>query len=210
MVDLAGIKAPSFDGKKFDIFTEMIQHYVDATSITDEKQKLAVLFTCLGSDGYAVYRTIRQTETDSTLKAALELLEKHCTPTKNETFEPHKFRLRKQGKHESVDEYVTALRHLARDCKFEALQVEAIRDQLVEGTNSVRVQERLLTEKDLELEKAISIVRTAELAREQVQELSKRDTPLHRCQLSGIGRSEICSKNFFLNREVAKKNFYAF
>ena len=76
----------------------MIQHYIDATSITDEKQKLAVLFTCLGSDGYAVYRTIRQIETDPTLKAALERLKKHYTLTKNETYERHKFPLESKEK----------------------------------------------------------------------------------------------------------------
>ena len=173
MAEYTGIRAPKFDGKNYEIFKELLTHYLDATKVTDEKQKLAVLFTCMGTDGYCVYRTIKKDETDTTLAAALTRLEKHYVPQKSVTYERHKFRQRKQGSEESIDDFITALRTLARECKFGQLEDEAIRDQLVEGTNEMRVQERLLAEKDLKLDKAIQIARSVELAKEQVKGLKR-------------------------------------
>ena len=163
-------------GKTTKYLKQLLTHYLDATKVTDEKQKLAVLSTCMGTDGYSVYRTIKKDQTDTTLAAALTRLEKHYVPQKNNvTYERHKFRQRKQGSQESIDDFITTLRTLARECKFGQLEDEAIRDQLVEGTNEMRVQERLLAEKDLKLDKAIQIARSVELAKEQVKGLKKNE-----------------------------------
>ena len=70
MAEYTGIRAPKFDGKNYKIFEELLTHYLDATKVTDEKQKLAVLFTCMEIDGYSVYRTIKKDETDTTLGEA--------------------------------------------------------------------------------------------------------------------------------------------
>ena len=138
----------------------------------------------MGADGYSVYRTIKKHETDTTLAAALTRLGKHYVPQKNVIYERHKFRQRKQGSKESIDDFITALRTFARECKFGQFEDEAIRDQLVEGTNEMRVQERLLAEKDLKLDKATQIARSVELAKEQVKGLKKNEltsaTPLNK------------------------------
>ena len=42
MAEYTGIRAPKFDGKNYEIFKELLTHYLDATKVTDEKQKLAV------------------------------------------------------------------------------------------------------------------------------------------------------------------------
>ena len=201
MAEYTGIRAPRFDGKNYEIFKELLTHYLDATKVTDEKQKLAVLFTCMGTDGYSVYHTIKKDETDTALAAALTRLEKHYVPQKNVTYERHKFfRQRKQGSEESIDDFITALRTLARECKFGQLEDEAIRDQLVEGTNEMRVQERLLGEKDLKLDKAIRIARSVELAKEQVKGLKKDEltsaTPLNESGVFQVGKSTRPNRNF--------------
>ena len=200
MAEYTGIRAPKFDGKNYKIFKELLTHYLDATKVTDEKQKLAVLFTRMGTDGYSVYRTIKKDETDTALAAALTRLEKHYVPQKNVTYERHKFRQRKQGSEESIDDFITALRTLARECKFGQLEDEAIRDQLVEGTNEMRVQERLLAEKDLKLDKAILIARSVELAKEQVKGLKKNEltsaTPLNESGVFQVGKSTRPNRNF--------------
>ena len=139
-------------------------------------------------------------QTDTTLAAALTRLEKHYVPQKNVTYERHKFRQRKQGSEESIDDFITALRTLARECKFGQLEDEAIRDQLVEGTNEMRVQERLLAEKDLKLDKAIQIARSVELAKEQVKGLKKNEltsaTPLNESGVFQVGKSTRPNRNF--------------
>ena len=78
----------------------------------------------MGTDSYSVYRTIKKDETDTTLAAALTRLEKHYVPQKNVTYERHKFRQRKQGSEESIDDFITALRTLARECKLDNLKMK--------------------------------------------------------------------------------------
>ena len=124
MAEYTGIRAPTFDGKNYEIFKELLTHYLDATKVTDEKQKLAVLFTCMGTDGYSVYRTIKKDETDTTLAAALTRLEKHYVPQKNVTYERHKFRQRKQGSEESIDDFITALEHLPESANLDNLKMK--------------------------------------------------------------------------------------
>ncbi|KAJ1144517.1 hypothetical protein NDU88_010815 [Pleurodeles waltl] len=71
---------------------------------------------------------------------------------------------RKQECGETVDEYVTALRVLANDCKFDHLQGQLIRDQVVMHTRDPAIQERLWINGDAELDDILAIVRKAELS----------------------------------------------
>ncbi|KAJ1148698.1 hypothetical protein NDU88_001526 [Pleurodeles waltl] len=71
---------------------------------------------------------------------------------------------RKQECGETVDEYVAALRVLANDCKFDHLQGQLIRDQVVMHTRDPAIQERLWINGDAELDDILAIVRKAELS----------------------------------------------
>ena len=57
--------------------------------------------------------------------------------------ECYKFNMRNQGKDETVNQYITALRLLAKNCTFGPLEDEMIRDRLVCGITSERVKGRL-------------------------------------------------------------------
>ena len=71
--------------------------------------------------------------------------------------ERYKFNKRAQGETESVGQYITELRLLAKNCRFGDLQDELIRDRIICGINSERLQARLLREEALTLEKATSL-----------------------------------------------------
>ena len=64
----------------------------------------------------------------------------------------------------------------------------------------MRVQERLLAEKDLKLDKAIQIARSVELAKEQVKGLKKNEltsaTPLNESGVFQVGKSTGPNRNF--------------
>ena len=82
----------------------------------------------------------------------------------NVTVERNKFTSRRQGADEPVDRWVTELKILARSCEYGALEDSLIKDQIVKGINSVRLRERLMKEDYLDTQKAIKIIRAAELA----------------------------------------------
>jgi hypothetical protein len=87
----------------------------------------------------------------------------------------YKFNKRVQGETESVDQYVTELRLLAKNCRFGELQEELIRDRIICGIKADRLQARMLREDDLTLDKAISICKADEESRKQLKDLTKDD-----------------------------------
>ena len=64
---------------------------------------------------------------------------------------------------------------MAKNCSFGELQEELIRDRIICGVKSERLQARLLREGDLTLEKAISICKADEESRKQLKDLTKDD-----------------------------------
>lgn len=65
------------------------------------------------------------------------------------------FFMRSQSSEETIDTYVTDLKHKAKDCEFGDLTDSLIRDIIVCGMRDDNVHARLLREADLMLEKAI-------------------------------------------------------
>ena len=73
---------------------------------------------------------------------------------------------------QSIDDFATELKSRAQHCEFDRLRDCLIRDKIVIGVNSKKVQEKLLREEDLDLNKAIQICRAAEEVKEQSQDIS--------------------------------------
>ena len=64
-----------------------------------------------------------------------------CNLKQEVTMERHTFNTRAQGKSETIDRYATDACNISKHRKFEALTEELIRDCIVCGTNSDRVEE---------------------------------------------------------------------
>ena len=85
--------------------------------------------------------------------------------------ETHQFWIRDQLENEKIGQWVTELRTRAAKCDFKE-QNNMIRDKIVFGVRDNAVQERLLREADLSLERAVDICRTAETSKMQYQAMS--------------------------------------
>ena len=141
---------------------------------------------CLGTEGQRLFYTLP--EQGETLEAAITALEKYFIPQRNVVAERHAFRKRAQAPHESVLQYVAALRDLANTSEFGANLDEMLCDQLVEYLNNPRIRERLLLELDLTLQKAINLATQIESAGEQAKciagdRLQIGQTPCQQCIL---------------------------
>ena len=114
-------------------------------------------------------------------KVKIDVLFKKFKPKKNVTVERYKFNTRCQGASESVEQYVTALRLVARNCDYKDLEDELGRDRIVCGTNSERIKERLLREQDLTLDKALHTCRADEESKKQLKSMDDdmADTVVH-------------------------------
>ena len=66
---------------------------------------------------------------------------------------------------------MSELRRLTRECKFKGHLDEALRDRFVCGIQNEAIQQRLLSEQNLDFNKAIEIAQTMEAAARNAQQL---------------------------------------
>ena len=70
---------------------------------------------------------------------------------------------------ESFDEFTTTLRKLAQDCEFGTLKDSLLKDMITIGTDDIALQEHLLREPDIDLDKSIKLGKAAEVTRQQAK-----------------------------------------
>ncbi|GFV13686.1 transposon Tf2-9 polyprotein [Trichonephila clavipes] len=70
---------------------------------------------------------------------------------------------------QTIETYVTQLKTLTSKCEFAEQENGLIRDRIVLGIKDSVLQERLLRENNLSIEKTIEILRAAEASREQIR-----------------------------------------
>ena len=101
----------------------------------------------------------------------------------------------KQLEGQSIDDFATELKSRAQHCEFDTLRDSVIQDEIVIGVNSKKVQERLLREEDLDLNKAIQICRAAEEVKEQTQNISNGAFSQVSTQLDKISKKHHSQKS---------------
>ena len=103
--------------------------------------------------------------------AVLGKLRAYCEPRKNVVFERHRFWSSDQLENETIGQWTAELRPRAANCEFHESD-NMTRDNIVFGIRDRPVQEKLLREYDLTLEKALDICRASETSKEQYHAMS--------------------------------------
>uniref|UniRef100_A0A1X7UD72 Uncharacterized protein n=1 Tax=Amphimedon queenslandica TaxID=400682 RepID=A0A1X7UD72_AMPQE len=118
-----------------------------------------------------------------------DVLQKHFDPKPSPIVQRFKFHTRVRKQDETVATYVAELRVIGEHCDFQDSLDAMIRDRLVCGINSIRIQRRLLQEPDLDYDKAFQIAQAMELAAHDVSDLPgskssqhQTPTPVHNLQ----------------------------
>ncbi|XP_054712929.1 uncharacterized protein LOC129222440 [Uloborus diversus] len=99
---------------------------------------------------------------------------------KNVTYARHRLATRRQLAGESIDQYLSALKQLSKDCNFEAVTADQnkndyIRDSFIAGLNNSQIRQRLLENISISLEGAYNQARSLELAKVQADNYSDAD-----------------------------------
>uniref|UniRef100_A0A1A8IVJ0 Peptidase A2 domain-containing protein n=1 Tax=Nothobranchius kuhntae TaxID=321403 RepID=A0A1A8IVJ0_NOTKU len=152
---------------------QRFQLYMIATGASEKEEevKIAILLHTIGEEALEVYNTLNITPAGDalTVEEVLKAFKTYCSPQKNVVFERHQFWSYPMSPGIVVDRYITELRQKSKDCEFGPNVDDMIRDKLVFSINDSRLKERLLHDKDLTLNKAIEICRSAEAAKTQIQ-----------------------------------------
>ena len=152
--------------------TDDIEEYFERVELFFEVHKVATakkvahLLSDIGPKTYTVLKSL----TAPTLPAQCEyarikeVLIQHYKPTPLTIAERFAFHKREQLPEEKINDFVIELRKLAQSCDFGDFLEQALRDRFVCGLTNTNMQKRLLTEKNLTLERAISLATAMEMA----------------------------------------------
>ena len=157
----------------WEMYVERLEFYFVANDITDEPKKKATLLSVCGAATYKLMCDLvaPAKPKDKTFKQLKEVIQKHLKPKPSVIVQRYKFNTRSQIQGESVAEFVANLRNIAKDCNFGAALSDSLRDRLVCGVGSERVQRRLLAEVDLTFDNAFSIATAMEAAERNANEI---------------------------------------
>ena len=133
--------------------------------------RVATFITCIGSEALEVYNALPfETPADAQdIQKVLDLMEEHFIGETNTIYERYNFQRRQQEDNEAIDQYVTALRTLARTCSFGTNADERLRDQIVYGVKPNVLRKQLLQKKGLTLAECLDMCRAYEATTQQMK-----------------------------------------
>ena len=141
--------------------------------------EVATLLHCIGEDDLEEFNIFGFDVEGGKKKidAVLTRFNDYCSPRKNNLFQRFKFWNRSQ-REESVNQFVTELKRMIKNCKYTESTGTMVRDRLVFGIQDAKVQSQLLRNDvdKLTPEKALSYCRSAEVTESQLKEIRGQST----------------------------------
>lgn len=134
-------------------YFERFDNYVDINDVPEGK-KLKLFLNVLGPQAYEELRKIvvPDVPTAKSYAEVKRLLEDHYSPRYSVIAERCQFNRRHQRDGESLQEFITELKHLSRNCSFGTFLNDALRDRLVAGLRDEETQRILFATAPLSFE----------------------------------------------------------
>lgn len=178
-----------------------------------ETRKAAILLNCIGQQAQELYFNVLQTNEKTKLDEIIELFDDHFKPKQNEVINSYNFNKRDQEDGETFDAFYTAIRKIAENCNYKEKD-RMLRDRILIGIKDQRTQQKLLEVKELTLDKAVDICRSAELCKEHMKTLKNPEVHAVQARPSSHRPSDMKDKYFennnrtFNSNNQYSKNFY--
>jgi hypothetical protein len=144
---------------------------LDLESKDDDARMRALLLHYAGENVHDIY----EAECGSSTKdyaGSVKVLTDYFNPKKNVQMEIYTFRNCSQKESQTLDEFVTELRTLAKDCEFTSVDKEIL-SQVIQHCRSNRLRRRALREPDKNLAEIMELGRTMELVDTQAETMEK-------------------------------------
>ncbi|KAL4717211.1 hypothetical protein ACJJTC_017098 [Scirpophaga incertulas] len=154
-------------GENYKKWKQRYQIYYTASGASNrlnDEGKIALFLHCLGEECLPIYNNFEFTEEQPHMvyQNVVTKFDEYFMPMCNETMARHLFFKRKMRESETLDEYITVLRTMAKDCNFGATTDSLIKDQIIRGLRKKNIVERLLKEVNLDLPMCIKLCKTYE------------------------------------------------
>ena len=137
-------------------------------------KRRATFLSVIGPGPYQLLRSLLSpTEpSEKTFEELVAVLSDHYSPPPSEVMQRFRFNSRSRKPGESVAAYVAELRRLAEFWNDGPTLDKMLRDRLVWGIGDESIQRKLLQEKDLTLQQAVTLAQGSETAARNVKEMN--------------------------------------
>ncbi|UYV69844.1 K02A2.6-like, partial [Cordylochernes scorpioides] len=140
-----------------------------------QEVQVAIFMASIGQLAQKIYKTFKLNEgEENKLQELKGKFNEYFTPKLNYTVERYQFNNIKQC-NEPFKEFLTKVKLQAKKCKFDQMEDELIKDRIVVGIQNNDVREKLLSDPDLNITKAIQICVAAENTNTQLREIKDRN-----------------------------------
>ncbi|KAG1702036.1 hypothetical protein GQR58_004524 [Nymphon striatum] len=152
---------PSFDydadkynaGPRWDKYIQRLEILFEAMNIEADKRKRALLLHYAGERTLDIY-DVEKGNTTPTYDSTKSVLTNYFAPKRNVQMAIYNFRSCIQNTNQTLDDYVTTLRQLARTCDFHDSDQEIL-SQIIQHGTSARLRRRVLRETEITLSDAL-------------------------------------------------------
>ena len=133
---------------------------------------MATLRTVMGKDCLSIFNLLLFTnDQQSSVKTCLDSLEEYFKLKVNVVHERYLFNSAMQNPGEKIDDFVHRLCELSKNCGYGTMRDDLVCDRMVLGASHNDLRLRMFREKDLTLDKAISMARESETLKHQMKEI---------------------------------------
>ncbi|XP_061170050.1 uncharacterized protein K02A2.6-like [Saccostrea echinata] len=159
-------------GPKWEKWIERLELLFTGMNIDDTGRRRALLLHYAGERVFDIYNAEKE-DSPTTYVGTKQVLSTYFSPRKNIQMAVYKFRNCKQSGTQTLDEYVTELRRLSKDCEFNDVNKEIL-SQIIQHCRSNRLRRRALREPDMTLQNLMDLGRAMEVAETQAQTMEEQ------------------------------------
>ncbi|XP_062700236.1 uncharacterized protein LOC134284851 [Aedes albopictus] len=186
----------------FSQYQEQLEWIFKHNDFPEERYKTSFLAVC-GKEVFIELKRLFPGKdfNELTYKQITDELKKRYDKNDSAVVHSYKFWTKRQGRNESLEDFVITVKNLAERCDFGEFKDRAIRDMLVIGLSDVQLQKRLCDEEDLSATKAERLILNSEISASRTRQL-KHDDDRRVSVVARLGnRPEVSrSRNRFRNR----------
>ena len=158
------LSSPTTLSQLWSVWKKRFETYLAALTITDNRQKRALLLYQAGQETQEIFETFQDRGEPDNYDHAIDKLDAYFSPKKDIDYEIFHFRQAKQLTDETVDQFCLHLRKLAVSCDFYDTEKE-IKAPVIQNCLSKRLRRVALREDTLSLDQLFATARALEPAK---------------------------------------------
>lgn len=156
-------------------WVQQFNWYATASQLSKKSAEVqaATFMAVIGPEAIQIFNNFNLTEAEQKdIEQIKNKFQEYFIPKINVSFERYNFFKIVQKEDEPFEEFLKTIKTQAKTCEFNNLTDSLLKDKIVFGVQSDAVREKLLTEENLDLNKAISMCRASEQATKQLKEMN--------------------------------------